>query len=478
MTDFIQGENRNQATLFPERLDDYIAEESDVRFIDYFVDGLNKSGLGFRTEPSVLGRPAYDPSMMLKLYIYGYMNRIQSSRRLERECQRNVELMWLTGKLAPDFKTIADFRKDNGKAIRLVCREFVMLCRKLKLFTDAFVAIDGSKFKAVNSKDNNLTKAKLKARLRQIDQSIERYLDQLESADRYPDEFTESKHERLGEKIDKLKEEMARLKQLEVRMLEHPDQQLSMTDPDSRSMATSGKGTALVGYNVQLAVDTKHHLIVEHEVSNVGNDRKHLHRMARRTKATLDVDSLTVVADRGYWNGDEVKACDEDNIVTYLPKTQTSGAKAEGRFGKQDFRYIEQDDEYLCPARERAIYRFSRIESGKVIRRYWSSACIGCPIKEQCTPSDYRRISRWEHEAVTEAAERRLEQKPEMMRLRRQTVEHPFGTLKAWMGRTPFLTKTLPKVSTEMSLSVLAYNIRRLITMFGVAGLIEAIQTA
>jgi transposase len=260
MTDFIQGENRNQATLFPERLDDYIAEENDVRFIDYFVDDLNKSGLGFRTEPSALGRLAYDPSMMLKLYIYGYMNRIQSSRRLERECQRNVELMWLTGKLAPDFKTIADFRKDNGEAIRLVCREFVMLCRKLKLFTNALVAIDGSKFKAVNSKDNNLTKAKLKARLRQIDQSIERYLDQLESADRHPDEFTESKHERLGEKISKLKEEMARLKQLEAPMLEHPDQQLSLTDPDSRSMATSGKGTALVGYNVQLAVDTKHHL--------------------------------------------------------------------------------------------------------------------------------------------------------------------------------------------------------------------------
>ena len=471
MTDFIQGESRGQATLFPERLDDYIAEDNAVRVIDVFVDELNLSGLGFRTEPSALGRPGYAPATMLKLFIYGYMNRVQSSRRLERECQRNVELMWLTGRLAPDFKTIADFRKDNGEAIRLVCREFVMLCRKLNLFNDALVAIDGSKFKAVNNRDKNFTKAKLKARLRQIDQSIERYLGELETADRHPDANTPAKHERLGTKIAKLKEEMARLKKLEVRMLEHPDRQISMTDPDARSMATSGKGTALVGYNVQLAVDTKHHLIIEHEVSKVGTDRAQLHRMARRTKETLKVDKLTVVADRGYWNGEQVKACDEDNIVTYLPKTHTSNAKA-------DFLYLPDTDEYLCPAGERAIYRMQRIENGKLIRRYWSSQCVGCSIKAQCTPSPFRRISRWEHEAVTEAAEARLERKPEMMQLRRQTVEHPFGTLKAWMGRTPFLTRTQSKVSTEMSLSVLAYNMRRLITMFGVVGVINALRAA
>ena len=298
MTDFIQGENRFQSTLFPERVDDYIAEDNAVRVIDVFIDELDLSGLGFRTEPEALGRPAYDPAVMLKLYVYGYLNRVQSSRRLERECGRNVEVMWLTGRLAPDFKTIADFRKDNGKAIRLVCREFVMLCRKLSLFADAFVAIDGSKFKAVNNRDRNFTKAKLKGRLRQIDQSIERYLGQLESADRHPDELTAAKHERLETKIGKLKEEIGRLEKLEVEMLAEPDQQVSLTDPDSRSMATSGKGTAMVGYNVQCAVDAKHHLIVEHEVTNVGSDRSQLFEMASRTKETLEVEALEVVCDR------------------------------------------------------------------------------------------------------------------------------------------------------------------------------------
>ncbi len=478
MTDFIEGENRFQSTLFPERLDDYIAEDNAVRVIDVFIDELDLSGLGFRSEPPQYGAPSYDPAVMLKIYVYGYLNRIQSSRRLERECGRNVELMWLTGRLAPDFKTIADFRKDNGEAIRLVCREFVMLCRKLKLFSDAFVAIDGSKFKVVNNRDKNFTKAKLKGRLRQIDQSIERYLGQLESADRHPDEMTQAKHERLEEKIDKLKEEMARLKKLEVRLHAEPDQQVSFTDADARSMSNSGKGTAVVGYNVQCAVDTEHHLIVEHEVTNKGTDRSQLYEMSQRTKETLGVDELTVVADRGYWRGEEIKACDEAGITTYLPKPQTSGAQAEGRFGKRDFHYVIQDDEYECPAGERAIYRFTRVESGKRIRRYWSSACIGCPIKAQCTPSDYRRISRWEHEAVTDAAEARLEREPEMMQVRRQTVEHPFATLKLWMGTAPLLTRTLPRVRTEISLSVLAYNIRRLISLFGVTALVEAMQAA
>jgi hypothetical protein len=353
----------------------------------------------------------------------------------------------------------------------------VMLCRKLNLFTEAFVAIDGSKFKAVNNRDKNFTKAKLKARLRQIDQSIERYLGQLASADRHPDELTESKHERLGEKVKKLKEEMSRLEKLEVRLLAEPDQQISLTDPDARSMATSGKGTAMVGYNVQFAVDPKHHLIVEHEVSTLGTDRRQLHRMAKRTKETLDVEHLTVVADRGYWRGEEIKACDEDGITSYLPKPQTSASPTRGMFSKRDFLYLAAQDEYQCPAGERAIYRFTRSENGKRIRRYWSSACIGCSMKSQCTPSDYRRISRWEHESVTDAAEARLERAPQMMQIRRQTVEHPIGTLKAWMGTTPLLTKTQPKVSTEMSLSVLAYDLRRLITMFGVGGLIEAMQT-
>ncbi|MEE8577353.1 MAG: IS1182 family transposase [candidate division Zixibacteria bacterium] len=475
MSGFIEGEDRNQATLFPERLDDYIAEDSAVRVIDVFLDQLDLSGLGFKTEPNDTGRPAYHPSTMLKIYVYGYLNRVQSSRRLEREAQRNIELMWLSERLAPDFKTIADFRKDNGVAIRLVCREFVMLCRKLNLFTQAFVAIDGSKFKAVNNRDRNFTRAKMKRRLQQIDESIERYLGQMASADRQ--EASEDKSQRLEDKIARLKQEMVRLKKLEVRMLEAPDQQISLTDPDARSMATSGRGTGMVGYNVQTAVDTTHHLIVAHEVTNVGHDRTQLANMAQQAKAMIETEELEMVADRGYFKGEEILACDKAGITTYLPKPQTSGSLAKGRFGKRDFTYIPEDDEYQCPANERLIYRCSAVEKGQTIHRYWTSACSGCAIKSQCTTGKHRRVSRWEHEAVVEAVQARLDREPERMRVRRETAEHPFGTIKSWMGSTHFLTRGLPSVSTEMSLHVMAYNLKRMMNIFGVKPLIEAIQT-
>ncbi len=477
MSRFIEGEDRRQATLFPERLDDYVAEDSAVRVIDVFVDDLDLSGLGFKTTPELTGRPGYHPATLLKLFIYGYLNRVQSSRRLEREAQRNVELMWLTSRLAPDFKTIADFRKDNGEAIRLVCREFVMLCRKLELFTEAFVAIDGSKFKAVNNRDKNFTKAKLRRRLEELDRSIERYLRQIESADRQELKAAKAKTERLEDKITALKEEMARLKKLEVRMLKAPDKQLSLTDPDARSMKSRGNG--IVGYNVQTAVDTKHHLIVAHEVTNAGIDRRQLAKMAKQAKLAIAPGRrhrLQAVADRGYYRGEEILACDEAGIITYVAKSDTSGKGAKGQFGRAQFRYIAKDDEYECPAGERLIYRFTREEAGKKLRRYWASACIRCPIRPRCTPSDYRRVSRWEHEAVVEAAEARLNQRPEMMRKRRATVEHVFGTLKAWMGHTHFLTKTLPRVSTEMSLHVLAYNLKRMMTIMGAKPLMEAIR--
>ena len=476
MSGFIEGEDRRQATLFPERLDDYIAEDSAVRVIDVFVDDLDLSGLGFKTEPSDTGRPAYHPATLLKLYVYGYLNRVQSSRRLEREAQRNVELMWLTGRLAPDFKTIADFRKNNGEAIRLVCREFVMLCRKLKLFTAAFVAIDGSKFKAVNNRDRNFTKAKMRRRLQQIDESIERYLGQIASADRQEAEIAEPKTKRLEDKIKALKKEMARLKKLEVRMLAAPDEQISLTDPDARSMATSGRGTGMVGYNVQTAVDTRHHLIVAHEVTNLGYDRTQLYPMSKQAKEVIGVAQLEVVADRGYFKGEEILACDKAGITTYLPKPQTSANWAKGRFSKRDFIYVAEDDEYQCPAGERLIWRFQAEENGLTVHKYWSSACPRCAIKSQCTPSPYRRVTRWEHEAVLEAVEARLDKEPERMRVRRQTAEHPFGTLKAWMGYTHFKMKTLQHVGTEMSLHVLAYNLKRVMNILGVKPLIEAIR--
>jgi transposase len=476
MSGFIEGADRTQATLFPEVLDDYVAEESAVRVIDVFVDELELSGLGFRTAPNETGRPGYHPATMLKLYIYGYLNRVQSSRRLEREAQRNVELMWLTGRLAPDFKTIADFRKDNGQAIRLVCREFVMLCRKLNLFSEAFVAIDGSKFKAVNNRDRNFTRAKLKRRLKQIDESIERYLGEVASADRHESKVASDKSQRLKDKIEVLKEEIARLKKLEVELEKAPDKQVSLSDPDARSMATSGRGSGMVGYNVQAAVNTEHHLIVAHEVTNVGHDRTQLFNMAGQAKDALGTDELEVVADRGYYRGEEILACEEAGITTYLPKPQTSGNQAKGLFGKRDFIYRPDDDEYTCPAGERLIYRFTREENGKQIRRYWSSACPRCAIKAQCTTGDYRRVSRWEHEAVLEAVQDRLDREPERMRVRRETVEHPFGSIKSWTNSSHFMMRRLKHVGTEMSLQVLAYNLKRVMQILGPSTLVAAIR--
>lgn len=475
MKRFIEGENRYQATLFPERIDDYIEEENAVRVIDVFIDQLDLSGLGFNAKPADTGRPGYHPAILLKIFVYGYLNKVHSSRRLETEAQRNVELMWLTGRLAPDFKTLADFRKDNGEAIRLVCREFVMLCRKLHLFTQAFVAIDGAKFKAVNTRDKNFTKAKLKRRLQQIDESIDRYLNQIASADRQESEASTHKSERLKDKIDLLKKEMGRLKKLEVRLLVEPDQQISLTDPDARSMATSGRGTGMVGYNVQTAVETAHHLIVAHDVTQDGHDRHQLHRMAVQAKDAIGADELDVVADRGYFKGEEVLACDKDHITTYLPRPLTSGSTKKGLFNKRDFIYHAKDDQYECPAGERLIWRFTTEEKGQVIHKYWSSNCPTCAMRKQCTTSKYRRVARWEHEQVVDALDARLEREPERMRVRRSTAEHPFGTLKCWMGYTHFLTKTLPRVSTEMSLHVLAYNLKRVINIMGTRKLIEAI---
>ena len=476
MSGFIEGEDRHQATLFPERLDDYIDEDSAVRVIDVFIDDLDLSGLGFRMEPNNTGRPPYHPATLLKIYVYGYLNRVQSSRRLEREAQRNVELMWLTGRLTPDFKTIADFRRDNGEAIRLVCREFVMLCRKLNLFADAFVAIDGSKFKAVNNRDRNFTKAKMKRRLQQIDESIERYLGQMASADRQEAAVAEPKTKRLEEKVKALKQEMARLKKLEVRMLAAPDEQISLTDPDARSMATSGRGTGMVGYNVQTAVDAKHHLIVAHKTTNVGNDRGQLTHMAKLARMAIDTKELTIVADRGYFKGEEILACQDAGITTYLPRPQTSRSITKGLFSKRDFQYQPEADEYRCPAGERLIWRMTQKKDGQRHHSYWSSNCQACAIKSQCTSGKERRVTRWEHEAVLEALEARLDKEPERMRVRRQTAEHPFGTLKAWMGHTHFQMKTLKHVSTEMSLHVLAYNLKRVMNILGVKPLIRAIQ--
>ena len=415
--------------------------------------------------------------MLLKLYIYGYLHRVQSSRRLEREARHNVEVMWLVGRLVPDHKTIADFRKDNGTAIRKVCARFIALCRTVGLLTQASVAIDGSKFKAVNNRDRNFTRAKMERRMAQIEASVARYLQQLDTADRQePSEALKTKTSRLKEKIEKLKEQMRCLEILKVEMLATPDQQISLTDPDARSMATSGRGSGVVGYNVQIAVEAKHHLIVTHEVTNDGSDRSQLSHVAKETKAMLDVDKLDVVADRGYFDSEEILACENAGITVTLPKPMTSNSKAQGRFGKQDFRYLAEEDVYICPAGEKLAYRYTTEENGLVLRRYWTNACQSCAIKQSCTTGKERRIARWEHEHVLEAVQRRLDEHPEKMRLRRETVEHPFGTIKARMGATHFLMKTLPKVATEMALHVLAYNLTRVMNIIGVQPLMAAMR--
>jgi transposase len=475
---FVEGLARGQGTVFPETLDDFVGEDNPVRVIEEFVEALDLGALGFSgVDPKATGRPSYHPSVLLKLYVYGYLNRVQSSRRLEGEAGRNVEVMWLTGRLVPDHKTIADFRKDNGPAIRRVCSQFVALCRQLGLLAEASVAIDGSKFKAVNNRDRNFTSAKMKRRMAQIEESVARYLHQLDSSDRQePSLAQRMRTTRLKEKIAKLREEMGRLKELDAERRETEDQQISLTDPDARSMATSGRGSGVVGYNVQAAVDTEHHLIVTHEVTNLGNDNAQLARMSKQAKATLGSDSLDVVADRGYFSSTEILACDDAGITVTLPKPQTSGSRAKGRFVKADFRYRADEDVYICPAGERLKYYYTNEEKGLRLRRYWTNACQHCAIKHRCTTGVQRRITRWEHEHVVEAVQRRLDENPQAMRQRRETVEHPFGTIKARMGATHFLMKSLPRVATEMALHVLAYNLTRVMNIFGIAPLIQAMR--
>ncbi len=477
MNRYIAGTDRSQSTLFPDHLEDWIGEDNPVRVIDAFVDGLDLNGLGFEGAAAT-GRPGYHPAVLLKLYVYGYLNRVQSSRRLECEAGRNVEVMWLTGRLVPDHKTIADFRKDNGKAIGRVCSQFVELCRRIGLLSVASVAIDGSKFKAVNNRDRNFTKAKMARRMKQIEDSVERYLDQLDSADRQePTEAIASRVDRLKEKIDKLREEMGRLKALETRMFEAPDEQVSLTDPDARSMATSGRGSGVVGYNVQAAVETDNHLIVAHDVVQTGSDRAQLVPMAERTKAALGVDELDVVADRGYFSSEQILECSRADITVTLPKPVTSGMKAKGQFGKHDFRYVAEHDRYICPAGQTLSFvSHKRQSDGLNLRRYATKGCRDCPLKTRCTSGAQRVVTRWEHEEVLDKVQRRLDENPQAMRQRRETVEHPFGTIKMRMGATHFLMKRLKNVRTEMALSVLAYNLTRVMNIIGIRPLMAAIR--
>jgi len=477
MSRFIEGENRYQCTLLPELLDDYITADNSVRVVEAFVGELNLFELGFtRVQPKLTGRPAYHPSTLLKIYIYGYLNRVQSSRRLERETQRNVELMWLTGRLSPDFKTIADFRKDNGDAIKAVCRQFVMICRNINLFSASMIAIDGSKFKAVNNRDRNYTRAKIKRRIAAIDKSLNRYFSQLESFDRQEQTVEPAKLQHIDKQISSLKQQMSDAKKMEELVNESPDHQVSLTDPDARAMGTTARSSGVVGYNVQTAVDTKHQLIVEHDVTNKTSDRGQLSRMAIKARDAIGANKLDVIADRGYFNSEEIKATVDAGITPYVPKSMTSGNIAKGLFDRRDFIYIAENDEYRCPAGERLPNRMTTVEKGKRMIRYWSSNCQTCALKSKCTPSKQRRVTRWEHEAVLEMVQQNMNRQPTMMQIRKQTVEHPYGTLKTWMGSAHFQMRGLNRVATEMSLHVLAYNLRRMITIFGVESLTKIVR--
>lgn len=477
MARFVQGADRHQIALLPDCLDDYVATDNPVRVVDAFVDELDLAALGFAgVVPAATGRPGYHPAILLKLYLYGYLNQVASSRRLEREAGRKVEVMWLTGRLVPDHKTIADFRRDSGPAIQAACAQFVVLCRHLGLLAGGVVALDGSRFKASNTRNRNFTPGAIRRRMEQVEAGIARYLAALDTADRQEDEVAQIRTTRIAERLDALRARMRELQAMEKAVEAAPDRQVSLTDPDARAMATSGKGTGLVGYNVQAAVDTQHHLVVAHAVTNLGHDRTQLTLMSRRAQAAMGQDGLSVLADRGYFSGEEILACERAGIAVTLPRPLTSGAKADGRFGKQDFVYEPGADTYRCPAGERLPYRYTNVEGGLTLRRYWTTACGGCAIKARCTPAKERRVTRWEHEAVLEAVQRRLDADPGAMRVRRRTVEHVFGTIKDWMGATHFRMRRLGNVATEMSLHVLAYNLKRVIAILGAGPLVTALR--
>jgi transposase len=472
---YIEGESREQRIMFPEVLDDYIGEDNVVRFVDAYVDGLEMEELGFKqSAPKETGRPPYDPRDLLKLYIYGYLNRLRTSRMLERECGRNVELMWLMRKLRPDFKTIADFRKENRKTFKGVFRDFVLLCKQMGLVGGELVAVDGSKFKAVNSGRKNFNEKKLKERVKEVDKKVERYLDEMDRSDQQESTTREITAAELEEKIERLKQRKGQYEELLKELKARGEKQISLTDADSRAMALSPRGE--VSYNVQTVVDSKYHLIVDQDVTNDPLDNHHLLLMAKSAKQIVGQGELRVVADMGYYDQEELKACEDAGIRAYVSKPITSKNTARGLFGKEKFVYEADTDCYRCPAGERLDFHFESEKDGRKFRYYWTKACPSCALKAQCTTDPrFHRIKRWEHETVLERIAERVRSHPQIMKLRMQIVEHPFGTMKFWNHQRHFLLKGLDKVKGEFSLSTLAYDIKRAINILGVKALIAAL---
>jgi transposase len=476
---FVQGIHRDQLVMFPESLDEYVGDDNPVRFIDAFVESLDLQALGFRRAvPQETGRPPYHPGALLKLYIYGYLNGVRSSRKLEKEANRNVEVMWLLGKLAPDFKTIGDFRRDNGEAIRRGCREFTAVCRELELFGGQLVAIDGSRFKAVNSRRRNFTKPKLKELMKKADKKIREYLDELDAADEEESDHEKPTAAELQEKIEKLKSRKLDYQALEERLEESGESQISLTDPDARLMWRGPGSWHEVSYNVQISVDAKNKLIVDHEVTNACTDTDQLSPMAIRAKETLGVEELEVLADKGYYDSEQVATCAKEGISPYIPKLNNSSNKREGLYSKEDFRFDAETNTYRCPAGEVLTYRYKSHRDGREIHYYATGACKTCSQKDCCTRNQKgRKIWRWVDEAYLEAMARRVRAQPEKVKQRREIVEHPFGTMKHSMKQGDFLTRGMANVRTEMSLTVLVYNIKRALRLKGTQRLMAALVT-
>lgn len=469
------GADRSQVLLLPEAVEDYVGPDNPVRFIDAFVDGLDLAAAGFdRTEPKATGRPGYDPADLLKLYIYGYLNRVRSSRRLEAETHRNIEVIWLLRRLRPDFKTIADFRHDNRNAFRQVFREFVRLCRDLDLFGRELIAVDGTRIKAVNSRERNFTKTKLARDLQDADERLARYLKELDDADKSDDGGSSGTTvEGLQEKIAAIRERRQRLEGYARALEESGDDQLSLTDPDARAMHPSAHVS--VGYNVQIAVDAKHKLIAEQQVHAKVTDLGLLAKTAEAACDTLGVERIDAVADKGYFQIEDIETCEAAGIDAYVPKPERGPARRDGHFPKEDFIYDAGADVYTCPGGQQLPRGKSRtVREGVFAAEYVNpSACAVCALKAKCTKS-HRRITRYNNEDVLERMAERLALRTDMRDLRRETVEHPFGSIKQRMGQGAFLMRRLENVRAEFSLTALAYNIRRAITLVGMPALIIA----
>lgn len=470
---YIKGQERNQSVLFPSTLDEYVAENNAVRAIAAFLGRLDFVKLKFvRGQAAETGRPGYDPRVLMGLFLWGHLNGICSSRKLERECQRNLEVIWLCENLRPDFKTIADFRKDNGAGIKGVVVEFRRWCLAAGLYGQEIVAVDGSKFKAVNSKERNFTRKKLSQLMARERAKISEYLEAVAAADEAEGEEPELSAAQLQEKIAGLERYLAEHEELERELEASGESQVSLTDPDAKLMKTA-RGSE-VSYNVQTVVDSKHKLIVAYEVTNEGNDLGQLAVMAQQAKEALQVEKLTVLADGGYYEGNALKECEQAGVTTYVPQPQSREAKRRGIFEQKQFRYDQLRDLYVCPQNEELRFRSKTKARGKQFKIYKTKACAGCPLRAQCTTSKYgRKLVRWVDQEVIDRLQARNRGRPELLKLRKTLAEHPFGTIKWAMNQGFFLLKGIHKVTTEFGLTVLSYNLKRVLNIMGVEQMIS-----